>query len=146
LAADVPVVSCYEAGREGFWLHRWLVAHSVQNLVVDSSSIEVCTAIGATTTRMAATDLTTVTMTWHGPVSTFTVSNLTDRSLRTVYAFSLPPRSHNDPLTPRLERIKQLANDLARAHGSETSSTRALADAIIREANALAPDLRRPKR
>jgi transposase len=22
LPADVPVVSCYEAGREGFWLHR----------------------------------------------------------------------------------------------------------------------------
>ena len=41
LAADVPVVSCYEAGREGFWLHRWLVAHGVQSLVVDSSSIEV---------------------------------------------------------------------------------------------------------
>jgi transposase len=41
LAADVPVMSCYEAGREGFWLHRWLVAHGVQNLVVDSSSIEV---------------------------------------------------------------------------------------------------------
>jgi len=41
LAADVRVMSCYEAGREGFWLHRWLVAHGVQNLVVDSSSIEV---------------------------------------------------------------------------------------------------------
>src|ERR1700681_350077 len=41
LAADVPVVSWYEAGREGFWLHRWLFAHGVQNLVVDSSSIEV---------------------------------------------------------------------------------------------------------
>src|SRR5260221_5774377 len=41
LAADVPVMSCYEAGREGFWLHRWLVAHGVHNLVVDSSSIEV---------------------------------------------------------------------------------------------------------
>jgi len=36
-----PVVSCYEAGRGGFWLHRWLVAHGVENLVVDSSSIEV---------------------------------------------------------------------------------------------------------
>jgi transposase len=41
LAADVPVVSCYEAGREGFWLHRWLEAHEVRSLVVDSSSIEV---------------------------------------------------------------------------------------------------------
>src|SRR5712692_8345196 len=41
LPADAPVMSCYEAGREGFWLHRWLVAHAVSNHVVDSSSIEV---------------------------------------------------------------------------------------------------------
>jgi transposase len=41
LPADVRVVSCYEAGREGFWLHRFLVAQGVENLIVDSSSIEV---------------------------------------------------------------------------------------------------------
>jgi transposase len=41
LPADAPVVSCYEAGREGFWLHRWLVAQAVSNQVIDSSSIEV---------------------------------------------------------------------------------------------------------
>jgi transposase len=41
LPADTPVVSCYEAGRDGFWLHRYLVAHAVTNHVVDSSSIEV---------------------------------------------------------------------------------------------------------
>jgi transposase len=35
------VVSCYEAGREGFWLHRFLLSEGVENLVVDSSSIEV---------------------------------------------------------------------------------------------------------
>jgi transposase len=40
LPADTPVVSCYEAGRDGFWLHRWL-AGGVANRVVDSSSIEV---------------------------------------------------------------------------------------------------------
>lgn len=36
-----PVVSCYEAGRDGFWLHRFLVAQGVENRVVDSASIEV---------------------------------------------------------------------------------------------------------
>src|SRR3954464_10113223 len=41
LAADAPVMSCYEAGRDGFWLHRYLVAHGVQNHVIDSASIEV---------------------------------------------------------------------------------------------------------
>lgn len=38
---DARVVSCYEAGREGFWLHRWLVSEGIDNRVVDSSSIEV---------------------------------------------------------------------------------------------------------
>jgi len=41
LPADAPVISCYEAGRDGFWLHRFLRAHDVCNLVVDSASIEV---------------------------------------------------------------------------------------------------------
>jgi transposase len=41
LSETAPVKSCYEAGREGFWLHRYLVAGGVENLVVDSSSIEV---------------------------------------------------------------------------------------------------------
>jgi transposase len=41
LPEDAPVVCCYEAGRDGFWLHHFLLAHGVQNQVVDSSSIEV---------------------------------------------------------------------------------------------------------
>jgi transposase len=41
LTDDAPVVSCYEAGRDGFWLHRWLVAQAITNHVVDSASIEV---------------------------------------------------------------------------------------------------------
>ena len=41
LPGTAPVVSCYEAGREAFWLHRWLVTHAVNNHVIDSSSIEV---------------------------------------------------------------------------------------------------------
>jgi transposase len=35
------IVSCYEAGRDGFWLHRLLKSWGIENLVVDSSSIEV---------------------------------------------------------------------------------------------------------
>ena len=41
LSLDAPVRSCYEAGRDGFWLHRWLITQDVENVVVDSSSIEV---------------------------------------------------------------------------------------------------------
>lgn len=41
LERNVEVFSCYEAGRDGFWLHRYLEASNVNNLVVDSASIEV---------------------------------------------------------------------------------------------------------
>jgi transposase len=41
LAEDSRVLSCYEAGRDGFWLHRYLVASGVENSVVDSASIKV---------------------------------------------------------------------------------------------------------
>ena len=35
------VMSCDEAGRDGFWIHRALVARGIANRVVDSASIEV---------------------------------------------------------------------------------------------------------
>jgi len=41
LRMEAPVRSCYEAGRDGFWVHRWLTGLGVDNVVVDSSSIEV---------------------------------------------------------------------------------------------------------
>src|SRR3954469_20330291 len=41
LPESAAVVSCYAAGREGFWLHRFLQAHGITNQVVDSSAIEV---------------------------------------------------------------------------------------------------------
>lgn len=39
--ADAPVRTCYEAGRDGFWVHRWLTRLGADNVIVDSSSIEV---------------------------------------------------------------------------------------------------------
>jgi len=41
LPADAQVLSCYEAGRDGFWIHRALAARGIDNHVIDSSSIEV---------------------------------------------------------------------------------------------------------
>jgi transposase len=35
------IVSAYEAGYDGFWLHRWLEGQGVQNRVLDSASIQV---------------------------------------------------------------------------------------------------------
>jgi len=37
----VEVVSCYEAGYDGFWLHRKLEAHGIRNYVIDPASLQV---------------------------------------------------------------------------------------------------------
>ena len=39
LGAPVEVVSCFEAGRDGFWLHRFLLAHGVASHIVEPTSI-----------------------------------------------------------------------------------------------------------
>jgi transposase len=41
LPENAPMRCCYEAGRDGFWLHRYLLTLGVTNQVVDSASIEV---------------------------------------------------------------------------------------------------------
>jgi transposase len=41
LDPDTLVFSCYEAGRDGFWLHRYLMKRGIVNVIVDSASIEV---------------------------------------------------------------------------------------------------------
>jgi transposase len=41
LEKAIRIVSCYEIGREGFWLHRALVSRGIENVVVDAASIEV---------------------------------------------------------------------------------------------------------
>lgn len=38
---DAPVVSCYEAGRDGFWIHRCLVSLGIESHIVEPASIEV---------------------------------------------------------------------------------------------------------
>jgi transposase len=37
----VRILSCYEAGLDGHWLHRWLTDNGIVNFEVDASSIEV---------------------------------------------------------------------------------------------------------
>lgn len=41
LMKDAKVLSCYEAGRDGFWIHRFLTSEGIENIVIDSSSIKV---------------------------------------------------------------------------------------------------------
>ncbi len=40
LPQDVKVVCCFEAGRDGHWIHRWLESEGFEVLEIDSSSIE----------------------------------------------------------------------------------------------------------
>ena len=39
LGQPVRVVCCYEAGYDGFWLHRVLIAHGIDNHVLDAASL-----------------------------------------------------------------------------------------------------------
>ena len=77
LPADTPVVSCYEAGRDGFWLHRFLLAAGVDNHVVDSSSIQVDRrGRHAKTDRLDVEKLLTMLIRWHqGEVNVWRVVN-----------------------------------------------------------------------
>jgi transposase len=67
VSSEVPVQSCYEAGRDGFWLHRWFAGAGIPNLVVDSSSIEVNRrARHAKTDRLDASKLLGLLLRWAG--------------------------------------------------------------------------------
>jgi transposase len=66
LPENAWVVSCYEAGRDGFWLHRYLESQGISNCVVDSSSIEVKRrGRRRKTDDLDAGKLLTMLMRWH---------------------------------------------------------------------------------
>jgi transposase len=59
----VTVISCYEAGRDGFWLHRLLTHHGINNYVIDPASVHVSRrARRAKTDRLDADALVRVLM------------------------------------------------------------------------------------
>ena len=66
LPEDARVVSCYEAGRDGFWIDRFLRAVGIENIVVDSSSIEVNRRNRrAKSDRLDAEKLVDMLIRWH---------------------------------------------------------------------------------
>ena len=67
LEPKIRVVSCYEAGRDGFWIHRALQAQGVENYVVESASIQVDRrARRVKTDRVDAEKLLQSLMRWYG--------------------------------------------------------------------------------
>ena len=66
LPENTSVVSCYEAGRDGFWLHRYLQQQGIANLIVDLASIEVNRRMKrAKTDCLDVTKLLTMLMRYH---------------------------------------------------------------------------------
>jgi transposase len=66
LVDSALVRTCYEAGRDGFWLHRFLESKGIDNQVVDSSSIEVKRhGRRRKTDRLDAGKLLSMLIRWH---------------------------------------------------------------------------------
>src|SRR5437870_5804717 len=67
LSAAAPVRSCYEAGRDGLWLHRYLSTEGIDNVIVDASSIEVPRRFRrAKSDRLDAGKLLSMLLRYHG--------------------------------------------------------------------------------
>jgi transposase len=66
LSEPMRVVSCYEAGRDGFWLDRYLRSEGVENVIVDAAGIEVNRrARRAKTDRLDVRKLSTMLIRYH---------------------------------------------------------------------------------
>src|SRR3954469_1809475 len=66
LGGTVRVVACYEAGYDGFWLHRLLVAHGIANQVIDPAGLLVTRrARRRKTDRIDLAGLLRTLMAWH---------------------------------------------------------------------------------
>ncbi|HUQ83470.1 MAG TPA: IS110 family transposase [Gemmatimonadaceae bacterium] len=105
-----PVHSCYEAGRDGFWLHRYLLSRGIDNVVVDSSSIEVNRRRRrAKTDRLDARKLATMLMravagerkVWH----VVRVPSAADEDRRQVHRELLTARRDRARLTNRIKGV-----------------------------------------
>jgi len=112
LAAQAPVRSCYEAGRDGFWLHRWLTQQGIHNLVVDSASIEVNRrARRAKTDRLDGDKLLSMLMRYHA-------------GERRVWAVARVP-------TPEQEDERRLHRELGRLRQERTAHSNRIRSLLV---------------
>lgn len=128
LADDAPVVSCYEAGRDGFWVHRALTTLGVTNHVVDSASIrESRRARQAKSDRLDATALVQLLLRHHagerGVWSVVRVPSVDDEDRRHL---------HRELFTLTRERTRQVnrIKGLLALHGVALPALRGLPAAM----------------
>jgi transposase len=115
LSSDSPVRSCYEAGRDGFWLHRHLTAIGMDNAVVDSASIEVNRRKRRTKTdRLDAGKLLSLLLRYHGGErhvwNVVRVPTVVDEDARQLHR---ELQELKDERTEHINRIKGLLNHRA---------------------------------
>jgi transposase len=144
LPPNAPVRSCYEAGRDGFWLHRHLTAHGVGNSVIDSASIEVNRRQRRTKTdRLDAGKLLNLLLRYHGGErkvwSVVRVPSVADEDARQLHR---ELEQLKDERTGHVNRIKGL---LASQGLAAPEVNQHLADwldkARLWDGSALAPEL-----
>jgi transposase len=110
LPEKAKVVSCYEAGRDGFWIHRRLVHEGLENIVVDSASIEVSRRKRrAKSDRLDAAKLVSMLIRWHtgerNVWSVVRVPTVTDEDRRQLHRELIELKADRTEL---LNRIKGL--------------------------------------
>lgn len=102
LPAEAAVASCYEAGRDGFWLDRALKSRGIANLVVDASSIEVARRLRrAKTDRLDAAKLMALLLRW-------------SRGDRTVWSVVRVPDAADEDIRQLSRSIGRLKEERAR--------------------------------
>jgi transposase len=111
LSAQAKVHCCYEAGRDGWWLHRWLIAQGIDNIVVDAASIEVNRrARRAKTDRLDGDKLLAMLLRHHGGERVWSVLH--------------------EP-TPQDEDARRTHRELARLTHERTSHTNRIGSLLV---------------
>ena len=110
LGDSCRVVSCYEAGRDGFWLDRFLASISVRNIVVGSSSIEVPRRRRrAKTDRLDAEKLVTMLIRWdEGETGVWSVVSVPSEEAEDARHLHRERRTLQEEQTRLVNRIKGL--------------------------------------
>ena len=121
LAEPVRVVSCYEAGRDGFWLHHQLAQLGIENRVVDAASIEV-----SRRARRAKTDR-------------LDAQALLEKLIRYEHGERRVWRVVRVP-TPEWEDLRQLHRERGQLLSEQTRHRNRLSSKLIAQGLRLAPD------